>query len=412
MRDRLIHSTLLIAVLTVLTLGVPLAVLARIEVSSSAQEALQQEVATVAGGLEDLLDSGQPITAARIDRLLPGRRVIITTAGGQHLAFGPAERGGTQRATTTLAGATITVEDSSKATDDRVTNVTLFVMGLSAAAIAAAVALAIRQAKQLAAPLASLAARADSLGNGDFAGSPLTSGIPEIDTISRELERSATQIGTLVGLQRDFASDAAHQLRTPLTGIGLRLEEIAYLTDGPVQKEAEDALTQVERLNNVISSLLARARGDAAEPTKFDVGELIRNESVPWERVLARHGRHLTLHLQDPTPAFGRREHVATILASLLDNAVAHGSGDVSIETSTTPSFAVITVNDEGTGVPAALGDTVFDRSVSGAMGTGIGLALAQSLAASENGGVSISPASRASLILRLPSGQGRSTKP
>lgn len=407
MRERLIRSTLLIAVLTVLTLGLPLAVLARIEVGSSAQESLQQQAATVAAGLEDHLDSGTVITAARVNQLLPGRRVLITTATGENLTFGPAIHGRVQRASTSLSGATITVEESSSATDDRVRNVSLLVLALSVAAIAGAVALAVRQAKRLAAPLGLLAARADSLGHGDFAGEPLASGIPEVDAISRELERSATQIGTLIGLQRDFAADAAHQLRTPLTGIGLRLEEIAYLAEGPIRAEAEDALAQVERLNDVISDLLARARGDAVDPEAFDGADLIRTEAGPWERVLARHGRTLRLELSDPSPIFARSGHVATILAALLENALAHGQGRVTVATSCTHGVTRVTVTDEGPGIPLDLGDAAFDRATTGAKGSGIGLALAASLATAEQGHLTLSPHARSCLVLVLPSASG-----
>ena len=105
---------------------------------------------------------------------------------------------------------------------------------------------------------------------------------PRSTRVSHVLERSARQIAAMMEQQRNFASDAAHQLRTPLTGIGLRLEELARIGDAEVRQEAEDALAQVERLDRVISALLARARGDAAAPVLLDLGELVAHEAPVW----------------------------------------------------------------------------------------------------------------------------------
>ena len=107
------------------------------------------------------------------------------------------------------------------------------------------------------------------------------------------LEPSARQLRTTSELQRDFASDAAHQLRTPLTGIGLRLEELTRIGDAAVRAEADDALGQVERLDRVIGVLLARARGDAAEPTRIDLSQLLEHEAAP--RNLSSRLRHFVI---------------------------------------------------------------------------------------------------------------------
>jgi len=109
-------------------------------------------------------------------------------------------------------------------------------------------------------PLSELAERADALGRGDFAPTAVDSGIPEIDGVSHVLERSGQQLAVMIEHQRDFASDAAHQLRTPLTGIGLRLDEMSRIGNAAVQQEAEDALTQVDRLTGHHHAACARPR--------------------------------------------------------------------------------------------------------------------------------------------------------
>ena len=402
MRNRLIRSTLLIALLAVITLGMPLVILARHEVFSRAHDRLQEEAARVAAGLEDRLDAGEPITPARITALLPKRHVEVLTREGIHVSGGPNASGHLDSSSVEVSGAKVTVFAAHAMTADRAREVTVFVIALGAIATLASVGLAVRQAGRLAAPLDQLAARADSLGQGDFTASPIVSGVPEIDAISRELERTAAQIGRLVVMQRDFASDAAHQLRTPLTGIGLRLEEIALLGDEAIKSEADDALEQVERLNKVIGSLLARARGDSAAPTDVELADLVREEASVWGRVLATRERELVLNLGEGVRVRARREHLASVLTSLLDNALEHGSGRVTITVSQTAGSAELSVQDEGRGVPAELEVRIFERSFSGSNGTGIGLALAHSLAEAEGGQLFIAPDARSKLTLEL----------
>ncbi len=404
MRRRLVVSTLLIALVCVIGLGVPLAVVARRQVTTSALQRLHQQAQIVAAGLEDRLSSRQPITAALLGRLLPEQRVLVTTAHGERVASGAPTRGEIVQTSLVVAGAKITVQESRGTITSRSRSVTLLVVGLGLLATMTAIALALRQAKRLAGPLSELADRADALGRGDFTQTRLRTGIPEIDEISDVLNRSAHQIGGLIELQRDFAADAAHQIRTPLTGVALRLEEVTYLSDGAIRTEAEAALAQVERLNHVITSLLARARGDSAQPTPVDLPSLVREESDTWKRVLAARGRDLELDLAPAAIVLARRSHLTTILTTLLDNALRHGAGTITIAVDLDAHDVRLRVRDEGKGIPVNLRERVFDRTVSGNRGTGIGLALARSLAEAEGASLDVvGPTSELVLTLAKP---------
>jgi signal transduction histidine kinase len=78
---------------------------------------------------------------------------------------------------------------------------------------------------------------------------------------------------------------------------------------------------------------------------------------------------------------------LAQVIATLLDNALMHGQGTVTIRRSQSPRSVVIEVEDEGDGVPAELVSRIFERSVSGRPeGTGLGLALARTMAAADGG--------------------------
>lgn len=77
---------------------------------------------------------------------------------------------------------------------------------------------------------------------------------------------------------------------------------------------------------------------------------------------------------------------MSQVVATLLDNALVHGAGETKVRVSATEHSAVVEVSDEGPGVPSELGQQVFDKHVSGNSGTGIGLALARSLAEADGG--------------------------
>src|SRR5512146_1953011 len=365
MRRRLVGSMLAIALVCVAMLGVPLAVLARRQVWTSARDRLREQAAGIATGLENRLEAGQPINLHRYLALMPGRRIVVGPAGGTRLVAGPRLSGPVLQATVVAADETITVQASKQEAFVRAREVTLVVAGLAVLAMLAAVGLALWQARRVGQPIAELVTRADALGHGKSAA-PLTSGMPEIDRISRVLERSARKIGALVELQREFAADAAHQLRTPLTSIGLHLDEISSIGDEPVQAEAEQALARVERLNAVITALLARARGDAVEPTIVDLTELVTDASDPWKRILAQHDRRLVVDVTAGATVFARRDHLHGVLASLLDNAVSHGEGTVTVAVDRAGASVRLRVRDEGPGVPAEIAAHIFERRVSG----------------------------------------------
>jgi signal transduction histidine kinase len=416
MRTRLLRSTLAIALVAVVTLGVPLLLVARHQVWTSARDGLRQQAASVAAGLEDQLDARRPVDVTRYAQALPHRRIVVVTASGSHSSAGPTLTGAVLQSSVTVTGNTITVQAARGPTVTRAREVSLLVLGLALLAVAAAVGLALAQARRLTRPLSELLDRADALGRGEFTGAAVDSGIAEIDGISRVLERSARQLGTVIELQRDFASDAAHQLRTPLTGIGLRLDELTRIGDSAVRDEAEDALAQVTRLDRVISVLLARARGDAAEPTTVDLASLLGHEAQAWSRALAKRGRALVLEVPQGLVVHARREHLAGVLSCLLDNALQHGAGTVRIVGSRSATGAAqVTVTDQGSGVPADLAEHVFDRRVSGTQGTGIGLALARSLAAAEGGQLTLVEPNRFVLSLPLapqPTGTSPGSRP
>src|SRR3954453_5278296 len=392
MRRRLLVGTVAIAVLCVVMLGVPLILLARHEVWTSARDRLNEQAASAAVDVEDRVELNRPLDVRALQRLMPHRRLTVTASDGRVVstAGAPIEQPLTARAA--AADYTVLVQAPRGPVVTRAREITAILFALIAVAIAAAVGLALWQSRRLAAPVAQLLARADDLGRGDFTGPALVSGIPEIDEVAHVLDRSARQIGSLVELQREFAADAAHQLRTPLTSVALHIDEMAVAGGDVVKEEAEEALGQVERLNRVITAFLARARGDAAPPEAVDLSTLVADCCSPYTRLLRRANRRLHTAITPGISVCVRSDHVLAALDCLLGNPLVHGAGTVSVSTVGHERTVDVVVTDEGPGVPAELRDSIFERLISGAHSSGIGLGLARALTTTEGGTLRLEP--------------------
>jgi signal transduction histidine kinase len=210
--------------------------------------------------------------------------------------------------------------------------------------------------------------------------------------VAEGLDESAQRINDMLTAEREFAADASHQLRTPLTALSMRLEEMVAAADQPgvVREEGAAALVQTERLAEVVSQLLGRTRSPAGGSRKrVSIDDVVAQQVVEWDPAFRRKNRKLEVAGDKNLRAYGKPGTLSQVIATLLDNALLHGGGTVTIRTSRTPNSVVIEVRDEGKGVPAELAPRIFERSVSGKPGgTGLGLALARSIAAADGGNV------------------------
>jgi signal transduction histidine kinase len=248
------------------------------------------------------------------------------------------------------------------------------------------------QARRLARPMQELAGAADRLGSGDARPLGRRYGVAELDRVAEGLDGSAQRIRDMLAAEREFAADASHQLRTPLTALSMRLEEMVAAADQPavVREEGAAALVQTERLAEVVSQLLGRTRSPAGGSRKrVSIDDVVAQQVVEWDPAFRRKNRKLEVAGDKNLRAYGKPGTLSQVIATLLDNALVHGAGTVTIRTSRTANSVVIEVRDEGKGVPAELVPRIFERSVSGKPGgTGLGLALARSIAAADGGNV------------------------
>ncbi|HXP18530.1 MAG TPA: HAMP domain-containing sensor histidine kinase [Streptosporangiaceae bacterium] len=256
-------------------------------------------------------------------------------------------------------------------------------------AILLASGLAMTQARRLSRPVQDLARAADRIGSGDARPVGRRYGIGELDRVAEGLDQAAQRVTELISAEQDFAVDASHQLRTPLTALSMRLEEMVEAADCPdvVREEGTAALAQTDRLAQVVGQLLGRARrSSSGAPKLSSIDDIVAQQVIEWEPAFRAVSRKLEVAGEKGLRAYVSAGGVSQVVATLLDNALAHGAGTVTIRTSQTPRSVVIEVRDEGRGVPPDLAPRIFERSVSGAGGTGLGLALARSVAASDGG--------------------------
>jgi len=404
MQRRLLISMLAVAIAAVLALGIPLGfVLARLQVSD-ATAALHRDAQVIATNLYQRSQASQPIDADyahQLGRALVGRYVVVRE-NGTILA-----RTGTWPGPHDYRSATVTVgqgtnpnvplfEVTVEADDNYLIGnlaAELLLVGLVAlAAVGVAVVLGLLYARRISRPLEELAGAADRLGLGDTGPLGRRYGIQELDRVAEGLDSSAQRINDLLSAERDFAIDASHQLRTPLTALSMRLEEMLVSAEHPdvVREEGAAALAQTERLADVVGQLLGRARrSSAGAPTLASDDEIIGQQVIEWEPAFRRVNRRLAVAGEKGLFAFATPGGAAQVIATLLDNALVHGAGTVTIRTSRTRRSVVIEVRDEGSGVPAEIAPRIFERSVSGSpTGTGLGLALARTIAAADGGQV------------------------
>jgi signal transduction histidine kinase len=157
-----------------------------------------------------------------------------------------------------------------------------------------------------------------------------------------------------------------------------------------VREEGTAALAQAERLAEVVTQLLSPARRvSAGSANLISIDRIVLQQMTEWEPAFRRAGRKMVLIGESRLQAYVTPGGLAQVIATLLDNALMHGKGTVTIRRAQSDRSVVIEVEDEGEGIPAELVSRIFDRGVSDRPeGTGLGLSLARTMAAADGGRV------------------------
>jgi signal transduction histidine kinase len=378
LRARLIASSLAIALVAVLALGVPLAVVGGRLLGQQAQNRLAREAAAVAGAIDEQADAGRLPSPDRLAALVAaGRHVRVEGPGGRTVEAGPALGEEVRRATVQVGPVRVTVSEPGDLAEHRVHQLWLLVAVAGAGGLVLAAGLSAWQAGRIARPLERLAEVSRRLGRGDLGARAGPQEVPEVDAVARALDQSAEEIARRTERERAFSANVAHQLRSPLTALDMRLEELAASPDPGVRQEARAALDQTARLRRTTDDLLALARrGDAGPVAPIDVAALLADRVEAWSPATGGGRRLRYAAPAGGASAVASRAAVEQALDVLLDNALRHGAGDVEVSAATRDGFVHLGVADAGRMDDDAAAAAFAPRPD----GHGIGLPLARAL--------------------------------
>jgi two-component system, OmpR family, sensor kinase len=233
---------------------------------------------------------------------------------------------------------------------------------------------------------------------------------PLVDTgLPEEIQPVVTSLNELLGKLREsidreraFIADAAHELRTPLTALSLQVDELAAAPTASERQAAIDSLRAgVARAARLVEQLLALAReerGGQRPKQPVALGALAREVVAELLPLADRRGIDVGVDCSEELTVAGEPDSLHVLLRNLVDNAIRHtpeGSRvDVVVERGTRPGRVLLCVTDNGPGIPPAERERVFDRfhrpAGSRTSGSGLGLALVQSIARHHGAEVSL----------------------
>ena len=294
----------------------------------------------------------------------------------------------------------VRVTESVDAVENEQQSDVIALIGVGIVALLLGLVVAWLLAGSLAKPLRGLAAAARRVAGGELDARANVEGSAEPREVATAFNDMTDRVGTTLRDQREFVANASHQLRTPLTGLRLRLEAAALKSRDPaVERELAAAEHETERLARLLSELLTLAGGGerpAAQP--LDVAEVVDAACRRWEGPAERSDHELRVEPGPSAVVAGSNEDLAAILDNLTENALNYSPPGAAVTlTWTTDAERVrIAVLDEGPGLDPDEAERVFQRfyrgsaSRGGAAGTGLGLNVVESLAARWGGEVTL----------------------
>lgn len=420
MKRRITAAIVGVTAFVLIALGIPLAVVVQREIVSSEVVELQAHVASA------LTEVAVPLDVAQLDAVASEPDApppfSVYDADGR-LVYGSGPRVPDQPTRSALAGDTshstdgdivvampitdpdeqvvgaIRMVDARGDTDGRVRSAWAIMLVSAAVALGVAWLIARRLARQLTAPIERLAVAATELGGGDAPRDLPPSGIAEIDAVADALTHSSTRISESLARERRFSADVSHQLRNPLAGIRLKLE--APHTTAEATGLAATTLEDLDRVDATVTHLLAIARDATphAEPVPAD--DVIRRASERWRTAIAHQGRHARWQAGTDRMMTAAGNSIDQVVDVLVDNALRHGTGDLTISSRSLGNAVAIDVADSGSITDGVSSDRLFERGEGD--GHGIGLALARSLATAEGGRLLLTSRDPTTFTLFLP---------
>jgi signal transduction histidine kinase len=433
-KRRLLLANLALVAAVLLVLEIPLALVYSRHEHDALDTALQRDAASLAALSGELIEHpGGPDVPGLAQRFSagPGGDVIVVDRAGRQLTppggLGDAPsvqdvlrraRAGEAR-TGEIAGliyvavplgpgngsrGAVLIARSDESIDRRVRRFWVVLGLVGVAVLAFSLLVSSRLSRWVVDPLRRLDVHAAALGGGDLsARADAGAGPPEVVTLAATFNEMADRLDHLVTSQRRFVADASHQLRTPLTALRLRLENLDPDDPTAVAVTRDAALDETARLTRLVDGLLslARAEGLPTERQPVDVVTAIAERQEVWAPLAAEQGVDLRARSNGngPLRAALVPGHLEQILDNLIDNALdaSRPGGAVELRAARVGQAVEIHVSDDGRGMTDAERARAFDpfwQSPDNHSGgsTGLGLAIAEQLARACGASISLEP--------------------
>lgn len=255
-------------------------------------------------------------------------------------------------------------------------------------------------------PIAAISRTATRIAEGNLDERIGTAGTDsELDQLSRVLNRTFDRLHRTLERQKQFTADASHELRTPVTILLTETQRALKRDRAPEEYRAaletcRDAAGRMRRLTEALLLLARHEEGFAAPPTEAcNLADLARDTAAQLQPVAAERG--ITLHCDlQPAPCSGDHAALSIVAANLVGNAIQHHpgpAGQVFLASAVRDGRAILTVRDDGRGIPPADLPHIFerfyraDKARTGSSGhAGLGLAIAQTIMDNHGGHIEV----------------------
>lgn len=447
MRRRLVASYLVIAVFVLVSLEVPLGIVAANRERDSVRSVAERDAAILSAiALRDFHADDHGASKVDLDDLVKryesgtGAAVVVVDRSGSIVAFhagtgsratrDPADldvgnisgalAGQRSVASGTEGGRPVEIATEPVAAPDgdivgavrvsvpsdhaeqRIRRMILLLVAFAIGVLVMVVAVGIIIAGSVTRPLRRLTDAVRGLEQGDLGARTVAGGPPEIRVLGAAFNAMADRLTELIDSQRNFVADASHQLRTPLTALRLRLEAIDVTRVAETRSDIDEAIVEVGRMTRMVEGLLALVRNEGARPARIpiDVAVLLAERAEAWEPLAAEHGVSIVIEAAPASvQALDAPGHAAQVIDNLLDNAlgVAPTSSTITLVAEIVGDDdrrqVQVSVTDEGPGMTGEQRATAFERFWQGERTTGsagLGLAISRQLARASGGDLTL----------------------